>query len=228
MNPHPLDRPVWLALTTRQAPLALGDRRALRLAPDYGVFAAAADDSAESQAALADLCPAGGGIALVELNEPAPPPGLTVIDRGLCWQMLAETLTPGDAAFPIAALGEADAAEMFELATLTRPGPFFARTHQLGEFVGVRVDGHLAAMAGERMQAPGFTEVSGVCTHPDHRGHGFAAGLTRRVASRILARGETPFLHVYETNTAAIRVYQALGFKLRRKLKITVLVRGAA
>jgi len=114
---------------------------------------------------------------------------------------------------------------MLALATLTKPGPFFARTHQLGDFVGVKRDGVLVAMAGERMKPAGFTEVSGVCTHPDHRGHGYAAGLSRIVAQRILARGEVPFLHAYATNTAAIAIYQALGFRLRLEATLTILAR---
>ena len=63
--PHPLDRPVWGALTSRQAGLALGDARAVRYAPEYGLFAAAADASPESLAALAALVPEEGEIALV-------------------------------------------------------------------------------------------------------------------------------------------------------------------
>ncbi|MEI9963878.1 MAG: GNAT family N-acetyltransferase [Caulobacteraceae bacterium] len=106
---------------------------------------------------------------------------------------------------------------MLALATLTQPGPFFARTHQLGDFIGVKQEGRLVAMAGERMRPTGFTEVSGVCTHPDWRGRGYAAGLMRLVAARILARGETPFLHVYASNTGAIALYEALGFRLRRR-----------
>src|SRR3546814_5008255 len=90
------------------------------------------------------------------------------------------------------------------LATLTEPGPFFARTHVLGGFVGVREAGRLVAMAGERLKAPGFTEVSGVCTRPGWRGRGFAAELLGLVARRIAARGETPFLHAYADHNATI------------------------
>jgi predicted GNAT family acetyltransferase len=115
---------------------------------------------------------------------------------------------------------------MLALATLTEPGPFFARTHQLGDFVGVRDGGRLMAMAGERMKPTGFTEVSGVCTHPDGRGRGYAGALTRAVVAKILARGEQPFLHVYAHNTGAIALYEALGFSLRRKMSMTVLTRG--
>jgi predicted GNAT family acetyltransferase len=118
---------------------------------------------------------------------------------------------------------DADAAEMLALATLTKPGPFFARTHQLGRFIGVRDNGVLVAMAGERLKTPGYTEVSAVCTHPDHRGRGYAAALMRQVMGGIVARGETPFLHSYAANTGAIRLYESLGFRFSRELVMTVL-----
>ena len=224
---HPLDRPVWSALTGRQAPLALGDRRAVRLDPDYGPFAAAADASAESLAALAALIPAEGGLAAVGVDEPGPVPGAAAEPHRL-WQMVCADLTPSTAPdFAIVALDEADAPQMLALATLTRPGPFVARTHQLGDFFGVKdAEGRLLAMAGERMKPTGFTEVSGVCTEPACRGRGYAGALMRVVAGRILARGETPFLHTYAHNTGAIALYETLGFALRREMTMTVLTRA--
>jgi predicted GNAT family acetyltransferase len=225
-NAHALDRPVWHALTTRQANLACGDGRALRFAPDYGLFAASADESPESLAALAAMVPADGQVVLVEAREVRLPPGTKMVTRAVGHQMIAQEVTPGGASFPIAPLTDEDAPEMLALATLTKPGPFFALTHRMGDFVGVKQDGRLVAMAGERMKPTGFTEVSGVCTHPDYRGHGYAGGLTRLVAARILARGETPFLHVYASNSAAIALYRSLGFALRRAINMTVLTRG--
>ena len=224
---HILDRPVWSALTSRQAGLAVGDGRAMRFAPDYGLFAGAADGSAESLAALAALVPAAGGVAAVEAAGPVTAPGATGVSH-LLWQMVAEAMTPALAPeFEILDLTEADAPAMLALATLTEPGPFFARTHQLGDFVGVKAaDGTLIAMAGERMKPTGFTEVSGVCTHPGHRGRGYAGALMRVVAGRILARGETPFLHSYAHNTGAIALYQSLGFSLRREITMTMLTRA--
>jgi predicted GNAT family acetyltransferase len=90
----------------------------------------------------------------------------------------------------------------------------------------VKVDGRLAAMAGERMKPDGFTEVSGVCTHPDFRGRGYGGALMRHVAQRILDRGETPFLHAYASNRGAIAMYERLGFTLRREVLMTRLTRG--
>jgi predicted GNAT family acetyltransferase len=220
-----LDRPVWNALSTRQTHHAQGSPAALRLAPTIGVFAAAASTTPDHLNALAALAPPGGQIWLVE-NESFPiPPGLQTISAALCHQMRLDTLTPAKTAITAEPLTEADAPAMLALATLTRPGPFFARTHMLGRFIGLKKNGALVAMAGERLQPPGFTEVSGVCTHPDHRGRGHAGALMRLVAARILARGETPFLHVYASNTGAIALYEALGFTLRRAITMTILER---
>jgi hypothetical protein len=221
---HPLDRPIWTSLATRQCALALGDERARRFRPEYGVFAAAADRGEAARAALRELIRAHGEAALVEAEAPDVPDGLAVTGRACVWQMDADParlkiLTPG---FETVALGDEDAGQMLGLADLTKPGPFFARTHQLGDFVGVKRDGRLVAMAGERMKPTGFTEVSGVCVHPDYRGHGYAAGLMSLVAARIIERGETPFLHVYDHNAPAIAIYQALGYRLRREMAMVV------
>lgn len=224
---HPLDRPIWTSLATRQGHLALGDERARRFEPELGFFAAAADTSPESQAALCDLVRDHGPAGLVEAEPPEVPEGLSVVDRAVCWQMVAtDQLKIVRPTFEVTPLTDEDGPEMLALATLTKPGPFYSRTHQLGDFVGVKREGALIAMAGERMKPTGFTEVSGVCVHPDHRGHGYAAGLMSLVAEKILARGETPFLHVYDHNTPAIGIYEALGYRLRREMKL-VLVEAA-
>ena len=139
-------------------------------------------------------------------------------------QLVLDRLAAVPATAPIVELGPADASEMVALAKLTEPGPFEARTPELGGFVGVRVDGRLVAMAGERMKPEGFTEVSGVCTHPDHRGHGYAAMLSAVVADRIVARGETPFLHAFASNRAAVALYERLGFVLRAPVEVLALV----
>jgi predicted GNAT family acetyltransferase len=219
---HPLDRSVWTALTTTQAPLATGNADALRLVPAYGPFAAPASLSRDGLAAVASLIEPGGTVVMLEPADVTPPPGTRIVDRVPCVQMTAQTIDV-DVPRNIVPLTGADAAEMIALAHLTRPGPFHPRTHELGAFVGVRADGCLVAMAGERLQPKGWVEVSGVCTHPSYRGRGYAATLVRTVAGRILERGLKPFLHVAEANVSAIRVYESVGFVSRRRIIATIL-----
>ena len=122
-------------------------------------------------------------------------------------------------------LTEADVPEMLALTKLTEPGPFLPRTIELGSYFGIHESGSLVAMAGERLHLTGFTEVSAVCTHPDFRGRGYGNALMSAVISRIMRRGETPFLHV-KTDNAAVRLYQKLGFRIRAQLHLAVIQHG--
>ncbi len=224
---HVLDRPVWNTLTTRHARLAVGDARAWRIEAAVGPFAAPADRRRANVDALAALLPDDDELWLVEATDLPLPRELTLRQAAPLDQMVARAVAPPTAAFAIEPLGRADAPEMLALATLTRPGPFRARTPELGGFVGARDGGgRLIAMAGERMKVPGFVEVSGVCTHPDHRGRGYAAQLMRAVASRIIAQGDAAFLHVYPSNSGAIALYEALGFRRRRGMRLQIVARG--
>jgi predicted GNAT family acetyltransferase len=221
---HILDRPVWNALTTRQAHLALGDsRHALRYPSDIEPFGATPDNTAEQLLSLGKMTPMDGGVALVEPHKIVPPPGLIAMIEETVRQMIADRIPSPENVSDILSLGDGDAAEMLALAEMTQPGPFHARTHTLGDFVGVRENGKLIAMAGERMRVPGFTEISAVCTHPDARGRGLAAKLMCVVAANIVARGERLFLHVYPHNKGAIAVYERLGFRHRADVQLTVL-----
>ncbi|WP_296597633.1 GNAT family N-acetyltransferase [Phenylobacterium sp.] len=224
---HPLDDPAGSGLSGRQAHLALVEGGARRYDPAYGVFAAVDDRSEASLSGLAALVARHGDVAFLLADPPTDAPGVAVVSQDLGVQMTAERLAPApEPDFEIVQLADADGPEMLALATLTQPGPFFARTHRLGDFFGVRRGGRLVAMAGERMKPDGHTEVSGVCTHPEHRGHGYAGALSHVVAGRILARGEIPFLHAYASNKGAIGLYETLGFTLRREVLMTRLTKA--
>jgi len=220
---HPLDRPVWNAFTTRQRDFAVGGPLAIRVNPSVGLFAAMAEDSAACRDALADLMPADGVLGMVEIETPALPASVRVVKAARCVQMVVDRVDASLPDFEVLDLGDDDASEMLALATLTEPGPFAERTHRLGSFVGIRIDGELVAMAGERMRPPGFTEVSGVCTRPGFRGRGYAAGLMAVVIDRILARGEQPFLHAYADHAATIALYERLGFRVRTAIEYTLM-----
>ena len=221
---HPLDRPVWASLTTYHAPLSEGDELARRFVPDVNLFAATVDDSPAALAALAKLVRSRETIFLAQVPEIVVPSGFEVVKLTKGVQMVAARRVSTEVTREdIRVLTDEDAPEMLALARLTEPGPFLARTHAMGTFRGIRIDGRLAAMAGERLRFPGYTEVSGVCTHPDFRGRGLARCLSAAVTAGIEARGEQAFLHAWKSNHAAISLYEGLGFELRTEVNVAVL-----
>lgn len=220
---EPLDRPIWHALAGRQAGFAVGAGLARRFRAEVSPFVACADDSREALAAVAPLMAPGEMLLFLQRGAVPVPPGTRVVEGGIGVQMVAWDYVMSEPPAGIVALGEGDAGEMLALATLTQPGPFRARTHKLSQFWGVKdATGRLLAMAGERLKLPGMSEVSGVCTHPDARGRGLAALLSRHVASEIVRRGEVPFLHAYADNAGAIRLYEGLGFRLNGEVEALV------
>lgn len=218
-----LNRPVWNALGDAQHHLSLCNDMARRFAPQYGPLCAAIDYSEPSVAALRALEIGETGLWVFDDCIPENNAGFDVLLKAPCIQMIAyeAIATPMD--LEIIELQDEDAPEMLALAELTRPGPFSTHTHKLGQFVGVKDNGKLVAMAGERMQLDGFSELSGVCTHPDYRGRGLAKTLSQIVTNRIGARGQLPFLHTYQGNEVAIKLYRELGYKERAIVHLTVL-----
>jgi len=222
---YPLDRPVWASLTTHHASLSEGNALARRFARDVNLFASACDDTPAAVAALAVLVQPGETVVLLQVPKIVIPQGLVEVKASQGVQMVATRRMLLEATSDMLTLTDEDAPEMLELATLTEPGPFLARTHTMGTFLGIRIGGRLAAMAGERMRFPGYTEVSGVCTHPEFRGRGLARRLSAAIATGIQARGDQAFLHAWKTNHSAISLYEGLGFKVRTEVNIAVLKR---
>lgn len=225
---HILDRPAWSALTSVHANLAEGNNQALRYPPSIVPFAAAIDVRPKSLTALSNLLAEGETLAIFEAGPLTIPEELTVVVESKGVQMVAQQPYERISDSRIAPLTEADAADMLELALLTKPGPFTLRAQALGTFWGVKVDGRLVAMAGQRMRQPGFAELSGLCTHPDFQGQGLGKLLFRYVAGEISARGDTVYLHAYASNTHAIALYETLGFQLRTEMAIAFLTRPSA
>ena len=220
----PLDRPIWAALSGPHRQVSIGTERARAYAADIGPLAATLDETPETLADLAELVANRGALILLQAHAPKIPTGCRADLVAEAVQMVATDQLnlpdPGE----VITLGDTDAPDMLALAQLTAPGPFAARTHTLGRFFGMRVDGRLVAMAGERMHFQGYTEVSGVCTHPDFRGAGLAMRLCAKVIEGIVRRGERPFLHAFAGNMGAIRVYERLGFQIRQRFTVTKLV----
>lgn len=224
-----LDQPVWAALHGRQTAWAEDNGLACRYLPEVTSRGALANATPEAFAALAALQQPGEATD-VTFDEPAgPPPGWRTLASALLLQYVFEGTPPSLASMAsdveMEELGPAASAEMLALARLTKPGPFATRTHELGDFVGVRREGRLVAMAGERIKLDGYTEISAVCTHPEATGQGLAAALVAQLVRRIQARGEGAFLHVLAHNARAIALYERLGFRRRRQMHVLLVRR---
>ncbi|MFG2637316.1 GNAT family N-acetyltransferase [Streptomyces sp. NPDC048362] len=213
--PHVLDNPALASLTGPHAGFAEGRGRVLRYPADVSPWLALPEEpDARDWADLAALAGPGAEVALAGFGGRIPDgwevtfrmPGVQFVDDGLAAAPEPEAVR----------LGPADVPEMLDLVARTQPGPFLPRTVELGTYLGIRRDGALIAMAGERLHPPGWTEISAVCTDPAFRGEGLATRLVLAVAHGIRERHETPFLHTSARNINAIRLYESLGFRLRR------------
>lgn len=220
---HPLDHVIWASLTTQHRAFAVGNELARRYPAAVAPFAAIADTSTANFEALAQLLTPGEQVVLVTIDEITPVDALEIVVAKYIDQMVGPAIGDTEANTQIVQLGAQDVDDMMALIHLTKPGPFGTRTIELGKFLGVRVDGRLAAITGERMHLDGYTEVTAVCAHPDYRGRGYPRDLILAVSRGIVDRGETPFLHVYSDNKPAIALYEKLGFTLRRKIRMTIL-----
>ena len=156
---HPLDRPIWSALTTRQRALAEGGALALRYPTAITPFADMADMSAEGFAALGELM-SGSEIAVLFTPEAVTvPAGFKIVLAETGEQMIGIPKESAIDGVETVRLGADDVPAMLALTELTKPGPFSARTHELGTFLGIRIDGELVAMAGERMKPGNYLSL---------------------------------------------------------------------
>ena len=227
MSKGTLDNPIWAALCGNQRHVAIGGKRAKRYPQEIGPFVA-----------VASSAPIGGPelTELVEENEevyiagaiPETMPGMEILSHYKVLQMICREPVPGDESPEIVPLESQSVPEMRALAALVYPRFFRARTHELGRYFGIRQDGLLAAMAGERFSAAQYREISGVCTHPDFQRRGYSKRLIARVTNRILNEGNVPFLHVDVDNEKAISLYRTLGFTDANTISMVLVRRAGA
>ncbi len=214
-----LDAPALASLRGPHAALGKASGRVVAYDPAVAAFAGLpVDPEAADWEDLARLV--GPGNEACPFGAPAEAPvGWTPTFRVSCAQMIDTYLEPFEDPDAVE-LSTADLPEMLDLVARTRPGPFRTRTIEMGHYLGLRHDGVLVAMAGERMHPPGWTEISAVCTDPAFRGRGLGSRLIRAVAVPAAERGEGSFLHAVTTNAAAIGLYESLGFRVRREIDV--------
>lgn len=208
-----LDNPAWSALNGRHAHLAIGDGPVRRYPAEVSPFAAIENHAALT--VLAERMTEGDTAVLWSPVDLDTPDGLELVIRFPVLQMEGAGFRPAEVTDDVPPLTIDDVPDMLDLTALTKPGPFGTRTRDMGHYIGLRIDGRLASMAGERMKPDGYSEISAICTHPDFQGRGLARRLTSIMGKRILAEGLTPFLNVLPENVTAIGLYESLGFKPR-------------
>jgi len=224
---HPLDNVIWSALTTCQAAIAEGDEVARRFDAAYARFAALAEPSAQGMDALARFVRAEDGVALFLPSDIGLGEYFDLLAHKNIVQMIGPAVGPEIDVSRFAVLGPQHKPQMTALVERTEPGPWMARSDELGRFLGVFDGDELVAMAGERMHLTGHREISAVCTDPAWRGKGLARDLTLAVSQAIVARGEVPFLHVLAENATAIALYERLGFVRRASFRLHIVLRNA-
>lgn len=211
-----LDNPVWYALSETHRDLAIdfGDIKFYQ--PDYCPFGGFTAPG-EMAVPISEYAALAGSFFIIG-DKPALPEGYVIKNELVCLQMVASHKIDVEIRDDITGLTEEHAQALFALVNLVQPGYFKNKTALLGSYYGIFKNGELVAVTGERMKMDEFTEVSAVCTHPAHVGNGYAKQLVAHTANQIFAQQKTPCLHVVESNPGAIRLYERLGFKTRRKM----------
>ena len=217
-----LDDIFWKAMSGEQSRFAEGAGAARRYARGFSPILGFADRENPDWRALEPYCEPGERFYVDTWSGTAPPGWDIVVDKKMKRMVWAGGLPDEDATLQARPLDASHAQQALELATLTNPGPFGLRTIELGEYHGVFVGGRLVAMAGERLHAGPYREVSGVCTHPDVQGHGYARRLSLKIVRLQMQRQQLPFLHVVSSNTTAHALYEKLGFREYKETVVRV------
>jgi len=217
-----LDNPAWWALTGIDRHLSERRGRARRYKPAVSPLAAVSDEQdPQAWADMAELA-AGSPVTVVTSSIPDGWAELHVLSL----IQMVYTGTPDErlpSAYEFTPLMYEDVPDMLALAKEAKPGPFARSTIDLGGYRGWRADGRLVCMAGERMHPGNWTEISAVCTAPEHQGRGLAASIVGSLVNDIRAGGRRPFLNVAVENVRARRLYEKLGFKDRMQMTVRVL-----
>ena len=216
---HLLHNPVYHALTSGDRHLSFGTDDVKYFDEQVSPFVGFAEGYTEGFNELYELLPPGRRI-LYASPELMPGPAGWLLKHEInglqfVYESFNEIKNEFTNVFP---LGEDHIGQMVHLASITKPGPFGQKTIGFGNYFGIFEQEELVAMTGQRLHLQNFTEISAVCTHPNHTGKGYANTLMQHQVQLILQQGQHPFLHVREDNERAVALYKRLGFTISRKM----------
>lgn len=221
---HVLDNPAWNALISGNKHLAFGKGPVRYFDREVSPFVALEENTEENFRLLAKALPSDRVALFVATTETSIPSEWKALNHIKGLQMVyTPEVTPNNTSSQLIQLTTEYVPQMLSLTKLTNPGPFAERTIEFGHYQGIFDGDQLVAMAGQRLHAFEYAEVSAVCTHPDYTGRGYARQLLLNQVNRIKTEGNTPFLHVRYDNERAIKVYEDLGFSTRTEVHFYVL-----
>lgn len=225
---HVLDNPAWNAMISANSNLALGNEEVRYFPADLSPFAGLKSVNGEALQQLFELLPPGRIVAIVIADTLNIPGAWKILYQAALLQMCGDNYKAASGKiYEILPLHKQHVPEMIALTKLTNPGPFAERTIEFGHYSGIFQDDKLIAMAGQRLHAFNYSEISAVCTHPEHSGRGYGTAMVRNQAERIIESGNIPFLHVRKDNLNAIKIYEHLGFAVRRDMNFSVIQKPA-
>jgi ribosomal protein S18 acetylase RimI-like enzyme len=216
---HPLlYNPVYNALISGDQHLGHRSGEVSYFEEEVSPFAGFAAGNEKGFSQLHELLPAGRKILYARPEKIEPSPGWQLQHQIGGLQFVYEGSDIKGDFERVMPLTNKDVDKMTALVRLTKPGPFGKRTIEFGHYHGIFEKDQLVAMTGQRLHVENYTELSAVCTHPDHLGKGYASVLLRHQLRIILQNGQQPFLHVRDDNERAIGVYERLGFVASRPM----------
>lgn len=221
---HYLNNPIWTALNSDVVPYVFRRGNAVFIDRKMGFFAGLPSYEVEQLDQLYAVMDSGMRVILFTPDFLELDAKWKVRNDNALLQMIIDKpsiqLTLDSSIRP---LGAADVPEMLALTQLTKPGPFLENTIDFGGYFGYFVEGRLVSMAGTRLAAGPYTEVSAVCTHPDFVGRGLAQLVLPHVLNYIQHLHQIPYLQLYPDNLPAYRLYRKLGFVERGSSRVYAL-----
>ncbi len=222
-----LDNPIWYGLNTGNKEFAFGNEQVKFLNRQMGAFIGMPSHEKSNWDALYEGLKPGNIAVMFSIEKLQIPSEFSInLEKDLLQMIHIEEkeFIPDDR---IVSLGEEHIPEMLSLTALMKPGPFFNRTIDFGNYEGIFEEEKLVSMAGQRFQPGNYVELSAVCTHPSALGKGYAGLLLKSQVDQIRSQWKIPFLHCYPDNYSAISIYKKCGFEERRMMMVYVLEKPA-